>query len=95
MHGLKNCSKGLATQCLSFLHFFSESLWGDLVGSLESGSIIVCHTKALQTDALDGPSGLLRNKFYSIMDARKVCRIFSLLKALCWINIPMGSIVIK
>lgn len=52
----------------------SGGLWEELSGSLQGGAVVVCSCKAREADAVEGPSGLLRDKFYSIMDARKVRR---------------------
>ena len=50
----------------------SGSLWEELLGSLQGGAVVVCGCKAREGSAVEGPSGLLRDKIYSIMDARKV-----------------------
>jgi len=57
---------------LSCASVLPGSLWDELLASLESGSVVVCHSKAPQTEEPKGPSGLLKNRYYSIMDARKV-----------------------
>ena len=48
------------------------TLWQELSVALQAGALVVCNSKALQTEGTEGPSGLLRNRFYSVMETRKV-----------------------